>query len=331
MIISRTPVRICLGGGGTDLPEYSNRFGGMVISATINKYVYVIVKKHFENTIRFSGYHHKEAVNNVDEIGHPIVREALKMLDIGGGIEIAVLSDVPANVGLGTSSSFTVGLLNALHTYNFDIICDGVYPAPRLLAEDAVTIERYKLKEAGGIQDQYIAAYGGMQVIRVNELGEVSIKALDMYPLLIDVLESKLIFFYTNLQREACKIQAEHARAITQDEIIENLHQIKSIGHISKIALENGDFDVFGALLHNHWLAKQGMGGISTPQIDSWYQMAIDAGALGGKLIGAGGGGFLMFYCPNGKDKVREILTKEGLKEIAIRFEPTGSRVILHL
>lgn len=326
MIISRTPVRITLGGGGTDLPEYSNRFGGMVISATINKYVYVIVKKHFENTIRFSGYHHKEAVNTVDEIGHPIVREALKMLNIGNGIEIAVLSDVPANVGLGTSSSFTVGLLNVLHAYRGDI------QLKEQLAQEAITIERYILKEAGGIQDQYIAAYGGIQVINVNELDKVHIEPLYIATILKEVLESKLIFFYTNLQRNACEIQAKHISLISQDKITENLHNIKEIGILSKEYLEKGQLNKFGELLHEHWVAKRGMaGGVSTPQIDSWYQMALSAGATGGKLIGAGGGGFLMFYCPDGKDRIREILINEGLKEIAIRFEPTGSRVILHL
>lgn len=325
MIISRTPVRITLGGGGTDLPEYSNRFGGMVISAAINKYVYVIVKKHFENTIRFSGYHHKEAVNHPDELGHPIVREALKMLNIGSGIEITVLSDVPANVGLGTSSSFTVGLLHALHAYKEESV------SQKLLAEEAIMIERHILKEAGGIQDQYIAAYGGIKILYVKLCGTADVEPLNVSPVLTEILESKLIFFYTNLQREACKIQAEHIKAISRDEITMNLHEIKTIGYEKRTALETGNLDRFGALLHNHWLAKQGMGGVSTPQIDSWYQMAIDAGALGGKLIGAGGGGFLMFYCPDGKDGVREILTKEGLREIAIRFEPTGSRVILHL
>ncbi len=324
MIISRTPVRITLGGGGTDLPSYANRFGGMVLSAAINKYVYIIVKKHFEDTIRFSGYHHKEVANSYDEIKHPVVREVAKMLDIGTGIEIVSLSDVPANVGLGTSSSFTVGLLAALHTYKGEIF------AYKHLANEAYIIERIKLKEAGGVQDQYIAAFGGTKIITIRIDGEVELQDLNVPH--IEELEQRLVFFYTNIQRNASDIQDNHIRAIADNDIVDNLHSIKAIGLQSKIALEEGSLDSFGRLLHEHWKFKHSIKrGISTTQIDIWYQMAIDAGAYGGKLIGAGGGGFLMFYCPNGKDRVREKLTREGLKEISFRFEPTGSRIIMHI
>jgi len=329
MIISRTPVRIPLGGGGTDLPAYYEQYGGFVLSAAVNQYVYITVKKHFEETIRFSGYHRKEVAGTVDDIQHPVVREALRMLEIGGGIEIVSLSDVPANVGLGTSSSFTVGLLCALHAYR------GEYPAPQTLAQEALTIERHILNETGGIQDQYIAAYGGIVSIDVNQQGEITLVPLRIDQNVIEDLEMRLLFFYTNIQRTAHKLQAGHMQSISNgvEKVTESLHQIKRIGLEIKEAVKESKLDKFGRLLDEHWKCKTRIGNdISNRSIDSWYQMAMDAGALGGKLLGAGGGGFLMFYCQNGvKDRVRSALVKEGLKEISFRFEPTGSRIILHI
>lgn len=328
MIISRTPVRIPLGGGGTDLPAYSQKYGGMLLSAAVNKYVYIIVKKHFENTVRFSGYHRKEVVAGPEEILHPVVHAVLKMLKIGRGIEIVSLSDVPANVGLGTSSSFTVGLLCALHAYLDE------NPSPLTLAQEALTIERQILKEAGGVQDQYIAAYGGLVSMDIGKKGDVGIEPLKMDPETIETLESRLIFFYTNLQRDSTQIQANNVDAISKGaaDITESLHRIKEIGVQTKKAFETGDLDQFGRLMDEHWKNKRKMSkDISNNAIDSWYKMAINAGALGGKLLGAGGGGFMMFYCQNGvKDRIRAALSKEGLKEISFRFEPKGSRIILH-
>jgi D-glycero-alpha-D-manno-heptose-7-phosphate kinase len=329
MIISRTPVRIPLGGGGTDLPAYYEKYGGFVLTAAVNKYVYVTARRHFEETIRFSGYHRKEVASSIDEVQHPVVREALRLLNLGKGIEIVSLSDVPANVGLGTSSTFTVGLLCALHAYR------GDHPSPQTLAQEALTIERHILKETGGVQDQYVAAYGGIISIDVNKQGNIAVAPLQVDQNIIEELEMKLLFFYTNIQRTAHKLQAGHSQAVSNgvEEVTESLHQIKRIGLEVEEAIRGNDLDRFGILLDEHWKCKNRIGkDISNSSIDSWYRMAKEAGALGGKLLGAGGGGFLMFYCQNGvKDRVRKLLVKEGLKEINFRFEPTGSRIILHI
>jgi D-glycero-alpha-D-manno-heptose-7-phosphate kinase len=248
------------------------------------------------------------------------------MLHIGCGIEIVSLADVPANVGLGTSSSFTVGLLNALHTYKNEYCLDS------LLADEAVHLEREVLRESGGIQDQYISAYGGMQVIEIDTDGTIMVNPLGISDNNIELLESKLVFFYTNIQRVAKDIQSKHVKAIQSNEILNNLHQIKAIGEASKYALEAGDVDDYGKYMNEHWIAKHGMQrGVSNGDIDKWYNMAMDAGATGGKLCGAGGGGFLLFHCPDGKNKIREVLTKEGLKELPFKFERIGSRITLNI
>ncbi|MBI4596885.1 MAG: hypothetical protein HY737_00605 [Candidatus Omnitrophica bacterium] len=329
MIISRTPVRIPLGGGGTDLPAYYEQFESLILTAAVNRFVFIVVKKHFEETVRFTGYHRKEVVKTREEIQHPVVREALELLKIAPGIEIVSISDVPANTGLGTSSSFTVGLLNALHAYK------GEHPTPETLAREALTIERIILKEPGGLQDQYVAAYGGLLSLGISTKGKVAVHALKVDPHVVSELENRLVFFYTNFSRTASEIQAGHAQAISSGngQALESLHEIKRIGLKTKTAFEAGDLDGFGRLLHAHWDSKKKLGGnISNGSIDRWYQIAMEAGALGGKLMGAGGGGFLMLYChPEAKHRIRALLAKESLKEIAFRFEATGSRIILNI
>lgn len=329
MIISRTPVRIPLGGGGTDLPAYYEKYEASILTAAVNKYVFILVKKHFEDTIRFTGYHRKEVVDSPEKIEHPVVHEVLRLLKIDEGIEIVSVSDVPANVGLGTSSSFTVGLLNALHTFK------GDNPSAERLAQEALTIERVILKEPGGVQDQYIAAYGSMMSIDINRKGDVSINPLKLDADVTTELERRLVFFYTKLKRTASEIQAEHMRTIARgdDQVVETLHEIKRIGLETKEAFKVGDLDRFGKLLDEHWNCKKRLGeNISNGSIDLWYKVALDAGALGGKLMGAGGGGFLMFYCrPEVRDRVRSALAREDLKEITFRFEFSGSRIILNI
>ena len=329
MIISRTPVRVPLGGGGTDLPAYYQKYGGTLSTATVNKYVYVLVKDHFEETIRFSGYYNKEVVESADQITHRVVSKALQLLGIGQSVEIVSVSDVPANSGLGTSSSFTVGLLNALHTFKGDNC------SPESLAKEALTIERVLLNEPGGVQDQYVAAYGGLIALDINTAGEVEVTPLELTPEVINNLESSLLFFYTRLQRQAMEIQAQHVESIKKGHagVLASLHEIKRIGLASKEALKAGELDRFGCLLDEHWNYKRSVGdNVSTKEIDGWYDLAKDAGALGGKLMGAGGGGFLMFYCPNHKrDLVRATLAQQGLQEIYIRFEPEGSEIILNI
>ena len=329
MIISRTPVRISLGGGGTDLPLYYEKFQTSLLTAAVNRFVYILVKKHFEHTVRFTGYHNKEVVDSPEQIKHPVVREVLRLLKVGQGVEIVSTSDVPANTGLGTSSSFTVGLLNALHAYQ------GEHPTPRVLAQEALTIERVILKEPGGVQDQYIAAFGGLRAMRITRQGRVTMSPLKMDADAVGELERRLLFFYTKLQRKASEVQVEHQQAMAsgRDGIMESLHEIKRIGLITKEAFEIGDLDRFGRLLDEHWTYKRRLGGnVSNERIDHWYRVAREAGALGGKLIGAGGGGFLMLYCqPETRSRVREVLVQECLQEIDLRFEATGSRIILNI
>ena len=328
MIISRTPVRIPLGGGGTDLPAYYEKYEGSVLTAAVSKYVYIVVKQHFEETIRVTGYSRKEVVESPDQVQHPVVREALKLLGLGRGIEIVSISDVPANTGLGTSSSFAVGLLNALHAFKSE------NPSPQTLAQEALHIERVLLKEAGGVQDQYIAAYGGFLAIHVNKQGEVAVSPLRTDTDLLAELERRLVFFYTRFQRSASAIQAEHVQSLSHGahEAVESLHEIKRIGMETREAFEHGELDRFGRLLDAHWNCKKRIGAnISNGEIDRWYGMALEAGALGGKLVGAGGGGFLMLYChPDARDRVRAILSKD-LKELRVRFEASGSRILLNI
>ena len=328
MIISRTPVRIALGGGGTDLPAYYSKHGAALISAAIDKYVYILVKPRFNQEIRVS-YSQTEIVSSVEDIQHPVVRETLRFLKIDGGIEIVSVADVPANAGLGTSSSFTVGLLNALYAYK------GEYPTAKVLAQEAYTIERVILAEAGGLQDQYVAAFGGLITIDVNTAGEVSVRPLAINRDLLAELESRLLFFDTRLTRMASEIQAEHVKALAGGvgEAIQSLHTIKRIGVETREALERADLDQFGRLLNEHWLHKRRVArNISNGDIDRWYELARQAGALGGKLIGAGGGGFLMFCCDQEhRDRVRRVLAGEQLGEVRFRFEPTGSRILVNL
>ena len=327
MIISRTPVRIALGGGGTDLPSYYERFGASLVTATIDKYVYILVKQRFNRDIRVS-YAKTEIVSTVEEVQHPVVREALRLLRIDGGIEIVSVADVPANAGLGTSSSFAVGLLNALHAYK------GEHPTADVLAREAYVIERVILKEAGGLQDQYVAAHGGLIVIDVTTKGEITVRPLPVEPRGVAELESRLLFFNTQLTRTASEIQAEHVTSMVSGSVpvLESLHTIKRLGVETREALERADLDRFGRLLHEHWHQKKQVGSnISNPSIDRWYDLAIGAGALGGKLIGAGGGGFLMFCCDQPhRDRVREALAHEGLDEVRFRFEPSGSRILVN-
>ncbi|MBI3318353.1 MAG: hypothetical protein HYZ90_04285, partial [Candidatus Omnitrophica bacterium] len=264
-----------------------------------------------------------------DQVHHPVVREALRLLKIDRGIEIVSVADVPANVGLGTSSSFTVGLLNALYAFK------AKNPSPRVLAQEALAIERVILKESGGLQDQYIAAYGGLASIDVNTEGRVMVNPLKIDPHLVAELENRLLYFYTNLTRNASEIQAQHVDSIVRGngEVIESLHEIKRIGTETKDALLSGDLDRFGRLLGEHWDYKKRLNGnISNSAINRWYEAALKAGALGGKLVGAGGGGFLMLYCPpEAKNRIRLESEKEGLKEINFRFESSGSRILLNI
>lgn len=325
MIITRSPLRISLGGGGTDLPSYYENYNGFLIAAAIDKYVYITLHNTFiiEMIIKYSKM---EKVTQIDEIEHPIIRESLKLLEINTkGLEMTSMADIPAGTGLGSSGSFTTALLKAFHAYKKDLI------HPKELAEQACDIEINKLGEPIGKQDQYIAAYGGITCFEFNKNGSV-----DAYPLKINKetlydLEDNLLLFFTGYSRSASSILKEQNDKSTKNnqEMIENLHFVKDIGLKSKDALEKGDLFKFGELMNIHWEHKKKRSNLmSNIKINEWYDLAIRNGAVGGKLIGAGGGGFLMFYAKD-KVKLRHILMKEGLEEVRFRFDFEGTKVVV--
>ena len=293
MIITRSPLRITLGGGGTDLPSYYRQFGGFLIAAAIDKYVYVTVMRPFTEGI-FLKYSQLEKVSCVDEIKHPIIREAIRLLNFKTPqLEITTLADIPSGTGLGSSGSFTTALLKALFAHRRRLLLPGE------LAEMACDIEMNKLGEPSGKQDQYIAAYGGITCFEFNPDGTVK-----AYPLPISMdtlfdLEDNLLLFFTGFSRSSGDIlKDQDNRSKSADpQMLQNMHYVKELGLCSKKALVDGKTHEFGALLHEHWMHKrQRSTGMSNPQVDEWYDLAMKHGALGGKLVGAGGGGFLMFY-----------------------------------
>jgi len=327
MIVTRTPLRIPLGGGGTDLPSYYTQFGGFLISAAVDKYIYITINRRFENSIRIS-YSKTEIVDSPEEIQHPLVREALKLLQIDSNLEITSIADVPANTGLGSSSAFTVGLLNALHTYKKEKV------SAQELAEEACQIEIERLKEPIGKQDQYLAAFGGIVCLEIDRLGSVKVEQLNLPENTLDQLESNSLLFYTGIKRSAGEIlfAQNKSNAANQNGSLEAMHQIKEIGYQIKESFQQGDIDQFGQLLDRHWQTKKNLSDkISDSQIDRWYDLAKSEGALGGKLMGAGGGGFFMFYCNNGKNTLRQSLQQAGLKEMRFRIDWEGSKVLFNL
>ncbi len=319
MIISRTPLRISFAGGGTDIGEFYRQEGGAVTSTAINRYVYITVNKKFDSGIRVS-YAKTENVDKVDDIQHPLVRAALKLTGITKGVEITSVADVPAQTGLGSSSAFTVGLLNALYAYK------GEFKPQKLLAEQACHIEIELCKEPIGKQDQYIAAYGGIQHIQFNKDETVFVDPVICSPETKKALEEGTMLFYTGATRPASAILSEQKKQM--GEKTEMMRKMKQQSELVRKALVEGNLAEFGKLLHEGWMLKRQLAGsITNQEIDEHYEKAIKAGALGGKLLGAGGGGFLMVYCPPSKqDTVRRALN--NLKETTIALEPQGSKII---
>lgn len=324
MIITRSPLRISLGGGGTDLASYYRDHGGFIIAAAIDKYVYVTVMRPFTEGI-FLKYSQLEKVNQVDEVHHPIIREAIRMLNFKSPqLEITTLADIPSGTGLGSSGSFTTALVKALYAHRRRLLL------PEELAELACDIEINKLGEPIGKQDQYIAAYGGITCFEFNP--DNSVKA---YPLAISMdtmfdLEDNLLLFFTGFSRNASDILSDQDKRSKQSDpnMISNLNYIKELGLRSKIALEKGQTAEFGEIMHEHWEHKRKRSsGMSNPQIDEWYDLAMRNGAIGGKLVGAGGGGFLMFYAEDRKC-LRQVMAKAGLEEVRFRFDFEGTKVL---
>jgi len=325
MIIVRSPLRISLGGGGTDLPSYYRKHSGFLIAGAINKYVYITIHETFINELIIK-YSKMERVSDIESIQHPILREALKMLEVREtNLEITSMADIPAGTGLGSSGSFTTGLLKALHTYRKNLV------HPQELAAQACNIEIDLLKESVGKQDQYIAAYGGLTCFQF--LPDDQVKA---WPLKIDTetrynLEDNLLLFFTGYSRSASSIlKDQDSRSKESDRsIMENLHFTKDLGWQSKEALEAGDLSKFAELMNVHWdWKRQRSKGMSNPEIDEWYELARQNGALGGKLIGAGGGGFLMFYAEE-KARLRHVMNQVGLKEVRFQFDFEGTKTII--
>jgi D-glycero-alpha-D-manno-heptose-7-phosphate kinase len=325
MIITRSPLRISLGGGGTDLPSYYRKHSGFLIAAAIDKFVYITVHQTFVPDLIVK-YSQLERVPTASELRHPIIREAMKLVGIDGGyLELTSMADIPAGTGLGSSGSFTTALLKALHAHKKNLI------HPQELAEQACHIEIDLLKEPIGKQDQYIAAYGGLTCFQFLPNGHVEAAPLKVDNETLYNLEDNLLLFFTGYSRAAGTILKEQdQRSRTSDkEMTDNLHFVKELGYQSQEALEIGDLTKFGELMNVHWEhKKKRSGGMSNTDIDRWYQLAMENGALGGKLIGAGGGGFLMFYAED-KTKLRHALTQAGLQEVRFRFDFEGTKIVI--
>ncbi|HAG69610.1 MAG TPA: galactokinase [Lachnospiraceae bacterium] len=324
MILARSPLRISLGGGGTDLPSYYEEHEGFLISAAIDKYVYITLHKTFEKGY-YLKYSKLERADTIDDIEHPIIREALRLLEWKDDhIEICSMADIPAGTGLGSSSSFTVALLRALHSYQGNIV------STRTLAEEACEIEMNRLREPIGKQDQYIAAYGGVTCMDFHKDGYVWVDPLKISKETLYNLEDNLCLFFTGFSRSASAILKDQDQKSREhdDDMIRNLDYVKELGFKSREAFERGDLDSFADIMNIHWeYKKKRSGGMSNPKIDEWYELALKNGALGGKMIGAGGGGFLMFYAKD-KIRLRRVLTEAGMEEVRFRFEMEGARIL---
>jgi D-glycero-alpha-D-manno-heptose-7-phosphate kinase len=325
MIITRSPLRISLGGGGTDLPSYYRKHSGFLIAAAIDKYVYITLHQTFVADLIVK-YSKLERVPTAAELQHPIIREALKLVGIDGQyLELASMADIPAGTGLGSSGSFTTALLKALHTHKNNLV------HPQQLAEQACHIEIDLLKEPIGKQEQYIASYGGLTCFQFLPDDRVEAQPMRVSTETLYNLEDNLLLFFTGYSRSASSILKEQDdRSKSKDQsMIDNLHFVKELGYESKEAIESGNLPRLAELMGVHWdHKKKRSGGMSNPEIDKWYELAMANGALGGKLIGAGGGGFLMFYAEE-KSRLRHAMAGAGLREVRFRFDFEGTRCVI--
>jgi D-glycero-alpha-D-manno-heptose-7-phosphate kinase len=324
MIIVRSPLRISLGGGGTDLPSYYRDHEGFLIAAAIDKYVYVNLHQTFVEDLIVK-YSKLERVKSAQDVEHPIIRESLQYLDVSGSyLEITSMADIPSGTGLGSSGSFTTALLKALHCYKKNLV------HPERLAEEACHIELNLLKEPIGKQDQYIAAYGGLTCFRFLSDDRVEAWPLKISQETLFNLEDNLLLFFTGYSRSASNILKEQDVQSKEknQSMIDNLHFIKDLGLQSQHALERNDLLEFANLMNVHWeYKKQRSSNMSNTDIDDWYLLAMKNGALGGKVIGAGGGGFLMLYADD-KTRLRHTMREAGLQEVRFRFDFHGTQVI---
>lgn len=324
MIITRSPLRITLGGGGTDLPSYYEQHEGFLIAAAIDRYVYITLHQTFMEELIVK-YSELERAAQPDDLKHPIVREALKLVDLKTALEITSMADIPAGTGLGSSGSFTTALLKALHALKRNLV------HPRELAEQACHIEIDLLKEPIGKQDQYIAAYGGITCFTFRKDGSVEAEPLKIDEEIKHNLEDSLVMFFTGYSRKAGSILKEQDDKTKKadSDMVQNLHFVKDLGLRSRSCLEAGDLDGFGRLMDEHWQhKKRRSGGMSNPKIDEWYELAMKSGASGGKLIGAGGGGFLLFHARD-KARLRHAMIGAGMREVRFRFDFEGTKIVV--
>ena len=325
MIITRSPLRVSLGGGGTDLPSYYQDHEGFLIAGAIDKYIYITIHRTFVEDLIVK-YSKLERVASAEELEHPIMREAFRSLGLTGrSLEITSMADIPAGTGLGSSGSFTTALLKALHVHSRNLV------ARAELAEEACEIEIGKLAEPIGKQDQFIAAVGGITAFTFQRDGKVVYRPVRLAEETRFNLEDNLLLFFTGYSRSASGIlkdQNERSKSHDQ-EMLENLHFTKDLGYRSLAALEGGDLEEFGRLMDVHWQRKRARSaGMSNDRINAWYEHAMANGALGGKLIGAGGGGFLMFYARD-KAQLRHAMREQGLTELRFRFDFEGTKVVV--
>jgi D-glycero-alpha-D-manno-heptose-7-phosphate kinase len=328
MIIARTPFRITLGGGGTDLPGYYSRHGGFVLSAALNKYMFIYLNTPIVDDLVRVKYSKSETVEDVAQLQHTLCREALRLFGIRRAIEVISMADVPAGTGLGSSSCYVVGLLNALHTLSRRPV------SRQQLAEEACRIELDVLGRPIGKQDQYLAAFGGITALHIGRDGVVDVEPIVPSPECLEDLESHILLFYTGLSRSTEEILAEQTRDLRRDDSAVAAHysRIKEIGLEIYAHLKRGNVRRFGEMLDEHWQAKKKLGsGIANPRIDRLYDLARANGALGGKISGAGGGGFFLFYAEEGKKELRRAMQAEGLREMSFRVDFEGSKILMDL
>jgi D-glycero-alpha-D-manno-heptose-7-phosphate kinase len=329
MILSRAPLRIPLGGGGTDLPSYYEKHGGFILSAGINKFVYIYVNRPSADSLIRVKYSKYEQVERVDQIQHDLVRPALELLHVNGGsLEIASMADVPDGTGMGSSGAYLVALLTALHELKREKI------PTQALAESACHIEMNLAGHPVGKHDHYLAAFGGITVMQIEKDGKVHVSPLDVSVDTVEQLKAGTLLYFTGITRPSRDILAEQKSGTESGrrDMVDSLHCTREIGYQIKDALERGDLERYGQLLHAHWENKKKRSSmISVGRIDQWYDRARRSGALGGKVMGAGGGGFLMLYAPpDAKPAVRKAMQEEGLREMPFEFDFDGAKVLVN-
>jgi D-glycero-alpha-D-manno-heptose-7-phosphate kinase len=328
MIITRTPFRLTLGGGGTDLPSFYREHGGFILAVALDKYMFLNVNTPILDDFVRVRYTKSELVDTTEQVEHTLAREALRQFNIRSGIEVVSIADIPSGTGLGSSSCYLVGLLRALHALTDSPV------GPHELAEEACHIELDILAKPIGKQDQYMAAFGGLTKLDIARDGTVQVSRLRVRREVMESLERNILLFYTGEMRDATKILGQQDNSSRQKDtkVVGSLREILEIGHEVAACVERGNLRRLGELMDVHWQSKKRLAqGLTNPRIDAWYELAKRNGAIGGKISGAGGGGFLMLYCEDGKDGLRTAMCGAGLRELNFRFEFEGSKVIFDI